>query len=619
MRITPFLTCFNYYGIFTGSTGSVIGAYDFNSGSGTALVYNILHPTGQNFSGNNFYGPALPMLNVGKSGAAGNMTGMGAFRIGYEVSGDFGLLIDATYDNCNRYVTGSGIGQVIVSNTSGSLTGFYIGIDEANQLYLSTSGYTKTLYSEIKPRNLIFVNLGNNNTIEFGYFDPHSNEIISESATVPVIQNTFNTLYLGGMLTYGLTTERITGFYGRLNNSILFNKPIGFAEASGCLECIFVTGSGTGTPSVSTVQMPVITGYVFSGVSETYINGYLPTTGQVLTANNTIVNVVFPSGVTGSRQGSEIATVLTGMSTMVITGEIPWLFSKGNEYNSLVAYTLQFKEGLVSGDTVEIYTFPRFNNFVNLIIEDQNFPSHSGFIQLIGNGLVETRDVDYIVQGNNVISGFYEDDSLRYDILTGRSIITAFSGWWARAKTLMSGGSFYPSSAQFNETIDTGRIIITGITGSRISRYSDVYLNGQKLVSGVHYNMIDDSVSGWFGSATGLNVVVLNPYFLPDYTGDFTYHPTGGPATGFNSIEDSELAFLPNYAVYTRSYVELTGTMTLTGVTGFSEQIWVNGVRQREGYEYVRNYPCLMTSGNIDEPELPFNFYNNDSGYFNIE
>jgi hypothetical protein len=622
MKLGPFVRCFEYHGINTGISGSIVGAYDFSSGSGQSLIYNILYPSGQHFSGAGFYGPVLPLINVGRTGANGYLSGVSAYRIGYEVSGDFGLLLDLSYDNCNR--SGITTPNVIFSTTSGLATGlrdsFFVGIDGANQLFFSTSGFSKTLYHELKARSLAFVNYGNLTTVEFGIFDPFENSVVSEIVTLPYELKSINSLYLGGLLTYQATgVGGLTGFSGRIYNSILFQKPIGFLEASGCLECMFAIGSGTGARPVTTVSVPSITGYLFSGVSQPYITGYVPITGQVVTSNNSIINVLFPSGQTGVRIGEEVATVLTGMTVVRITGDPVWIFPKSVDYNSFVSYDIQFRVSLSSGDVVEIYTYSGFNTNVNHDVEDELFPKSTSFVQIIGNGLVETFGVDYGVQNNNVISGFFEDDSLRYDTLTGGSIITGFSGYWSRAKVPLTGGGYFPPSAQFDETTVSGRILITGVTGSYIPANSDVYLNGQKLASGVHYIYADASVSGWYGSVTGLNVVVLNPSFLPDFTGEFAYSPTGGPATGIISIEDSELAFLPNYGVFTRYYSELIGSLTIySGVTGFSEQVWVNGVRQRPEADYIRNMPCLLTSGDVSEPTVPFNFYKNDTGYFNI-
>lgn len=625
MNFTPFSTCIRYNGIATGISGSMIGAYDFASGSGTALVYNALYPTGQHFSGSNYYGPVLPLVNVGSTGATGALTGLGAYRIGYEVSGDFGLVIDSFYDRCRRYVsTGSGLAYVLASTASGLQTGlgsdFYLGVDEANQLFVAASGARKTLHYELQARSLVFLNYGSQKNIEFGVFDPLQNKLVSTSLVMPTSGKLTNTVYMGGILNYNSPLRDVTGYYGLLKHAVLFRKPVSILEGSGCYECLYAIGSGTGATTVTSITVPAITGYQFSGRNESYISEFVPITGQVTLANNTTVNLVFPSGLTGTRQADEIATVLTGFVTITTTGSPSAFFSKSvADYYSYAMYDIEFKQPLVSGDYLEIYTFSGYNSNVGLGINNLIFPTTTGFVQLIGNGLAETRDFDYFVDTHNIISGFYADDNLIYDVATGASLISPFSGWWARGKVQMSGGTFYPTSAQFNETIDTGRILVTGITGAPLPPASDVYLNGQKLVSGLHYKLVDNSVSGFFGAITGLTVLVIDPSYISDFNGYFLYHPTGGLPTGVDSVDDSELTVLPNYGSFIRYTEDVTGQHSVySGVTGFTEQVWLNGVRQKLGSDYVKNCACSMVSGTSSDDTNTFNFFNNNTGYFNI-
>jgi hypothetical protein len=622
MKFSPFSNCISYNGISTRASGSMVGAYDFTSGSGSAVIYNLLYPSGQNFSGNNYYGPVFPIINVGASGATGALTGLGAYRIGYEVSGDFGLVIDNVYDRCRRFTTsGSGIGYILASTASGFTTGFgtnfYLGVDEINQLYVAASGTRKTLHYELQPRNLVYLNYGNRKTVEFGVYDPQENRLTSATLTLPNSGTDTNSVYMGGILRYSADT---TGFYGALKHAVLFRKPVSILEGSGCYECLYAIGSGTGAPVVTTIAVPAITGYQFSGRNESYVSGIVPITGTVTLADNSTVSVVFPSGLTGTRQAEEVASVLTGMIIITTTGLPSAFFSKSvADYYAFATYDIELKYPLASGDYLEIYTYSGYNANVGLDIYALTFPTTTGFVQLYGNGLAETNGVDYIVDTHNEISGFYDDDNLIYDIATGASLVSPFSGWWARGKVIMSGGSFYPTSAQFNETVDTGRIIITGVTGARLPASSDVYLNGQKLVSGVHYKIIDNSVSGYFGAQTGLACLVIDPSYVSDFNGYFLYHPTGGLPTGVESVDDSELTILPNYGSFIRYTEDVTGQHNIfSGITGFSEQVWLNGVRQRLNVDYFKNVPCSVISGISPEDTNTFNFFNNETGYFNI-
>ena len=618
MQIAPFLSCTSYNGISTGISGSIIGAYDFTSGSGLNVRYNLLYTTGSHFSSGILYGPNLPLVSVGITGAnSSSFSGINSYRLGYQVSGDFGVLLDITQNGCSR--TGSGISTILASNNSGTSSGFLVGIDEANQLFMTSSGYSKTLYYELKPRNLVYFNLSKQNNFDFGLYDPLTNLIISESIQLPT-QSLLNTIYLGGITNYSSSFGPLTGFSGQINNGVLFNKPIGFTEASGCFECLYAISIGSGTAPVSNLIIPVITGYIFSGRNEAYYTGFTNSTGQIITSNGTIVNLVFPSGLTGTRQADETAIVLTGLSYRSVTGDTPIYFNKNlSEYDDFTLFDIQFNQSLVSGDVVEVYTYSGFNPRVNKTVNNFNYPNRF-FTQIICDGLAETNNVDYFVLPDSTISGFFDDDILFYDHTTGASIISSFSGFWSRGKTLMSGGSYYPTQAQFNEVIDTGRIIITGLTGSLLPTYSDVYLNGQKLISGLQYKMIDDTVSGWFGGQAGLNVLVIDPSYISDAYVGFLYSPTGGLPTGIYDIEDSELTVLPNFKTFNRYWSQITGNTNLyQAITGISEQVWVNGIRQKQNGDYIKNFPCMGSSGISSDLGLSFNFFSNDTGYFNIQ
>lgn len=624
MKTSTFLNCLSYNGVSTGTSGTVLGIYDFASGSGInnnlSLIYNLLNPTGSHYSGNAIYGPALPLVSVGTGNVSGNQfSGLNAYRMGFTVSGDFSVLLDIDYNGCARST--SNVSYVLLSTadaTTGLSGNFYIGINDVNRLYFETSGYLKTLSYELKPSNMVYVSLGNRKSVEFGVFDIQTQSIFSERVTLSGSQNLINKLYVGGFLNN--TNKSYTGFSGKIYSAVLNNKTLDLTGLSNCAMCMFATGAISGSPTVTNISIPYVTGYSFSGFLESVITGYTSSTGTIIKADNSTVSLVFPSGMTGLKQTSEIASILTGNAIFQITGTTPVAFQ--NDTGRIFSYTkydVEFDYQLVSGDTVEIYTYPSFNPYVSIDVNDLTYPTSTRMIQLVGNGLIETKDADYaVIRGK--ISGFALDDTLMYDSLTGTSLVTAFSGWWSRDKVTMSGGSFYPTGAQFNETIDVSRIILSGITGARFSLNSDIYMNGQKLVSGFHYKLIDDSVSGWCGGVTGLTIAVLDPNVLPALVVNGLFHPTGGLPTGIDSVEDAELAIIPNFGVYTKYYLDVTGALNAySGVTGFNEQVWVNGVRQRLDSDYTRNFACTTASGILDEPETPFNFFNNETGYFNIE
>ncbi len=611
MKPSSFIDCVSYNGVATGATGSVVGLYDLGSGV-SSIKYNLIYPTGYHFSGAQIFGPAVPLVSVGPFQAQNyQFTGRNTYRVGHTVSGDFSLLLDIDYSGCARNTTG--VAYVLFS-TADAPTGsgtFYIGVDEANRLFLQSSGQSKTLGVELHENNLVYVGLGKQKYLSFGVFDLLNQKLIAENIVFSGEQNLINKLYIGGFLNN--TNTAYTGYFGKIHNAIYSNKPLDVSGVHHCANCIFATGFSTGAIPVETVLVPSITGYLLSGINELIVTGITPITGTIGTFDGSTLNVIFPSGLTVSTQTQEIASVLTGSIPLQISGNRPITFHKDTgKLNGFLKYDVEVDFTMSSGDYVEIYTFPQYNPNVSLAVNGFEFPTSSQFVQIIGNGLVETNNVDYyVVRGQ--ISGFVEDDILIHDLLTGSSLVSPLSGYWARDKVALSGGGFFPSSAQFSES--NGNVVITGITGGRITYQHDIYYNGQKMRSGYHYFLKDD-----YSGFEGITVAVLSGNLIPPLLVEPLYHPTGGFPTGVLSVEESEISFIPNYHKFTKYAIDITGdTALIRDVTGFSEQVWVNGVRQRIVADYVKNFKCTLSSGIVDPPHIPFNFYNNETGYFNID
>jgi hypothetical protein len=611
-----FLNCINYNGIFTGNSGAIVGIYDFGSGS-SGVFYNLIYPTGLSFSGSQVYGPTYPLISVGKNISGYQFTGVNAYRIGYTFSGDFGLVLDIDYSGCARNTTGTAYTLISTASSPTGLSGsFLIGINDANQVFFETSGFTRTLGYELRDKNFVYVGLGNQKSIEFGVFDYLNQTLVSESFSLDTLQNTINTIYIGSYLTYSGTSY--TGYFGKINNAVFSDKTLDLSGVSSCSNCLFVTGQTTGALQVTNLTIPIVTGYLTSGVSGQTITGYVPFTGTITKSDNTTISVVFPSGLTTLAKIEDLTTILTGSTQVSITGgNVPIFLTDPNKINPFVSYNIQFDFSLGSGDYVEVQTYPYFASNINIPILNEDYPSNTGFIQVVGNGLVETKDVDYFVVRNK-ISGFFDDDLLAFDVMNTRPIVMAYSGYWTRDAIPLSGGAMYPPFPQFDEI--TGDVVILSISGTGMTFDTEVYLNGQKLRTGYHYTLVDDGISGYnFYGISGAVDLLLHSNNLPFLIVNPLYSPTGGLPTGIASVEDSELTIFTRYGQFNNFIYDLTGTTSiLTGITGFSERVWVNGIRQRLNSDYVKTFKCSVASGISAPPSVPFNFYNNENSYFNI-
>ncbi len=617
MKVSPYLDCASYFGIATGQTGSIEGLYDLGSGINN-IIFNLLHTTGSHYNSGHIYSPIYPLISVGIERPTNQIfSGVNCYRVGYTHSGDFGLIIDFNYSGCNKTTTG--VSNILFS-TQDSYTGnsdtFYIGINDANRLYYGTSGRYKQSAYELRTRNLFYISLSERKYLTYGVFD-YLNQIYDNNVLeLETDQQLTNKIYIGNFLNN--TSQDFTGFFGRINEVILLNENITTEEIANCCNCLFVTGQ-TNTPNVTQYYLPLVTGYVLSGITGAVQTGATLISGQIPNAAGELINVVFPSGLFQNIQTGQITMLLTGGVNINLTGKDFVSFNNDtSRINAFNVFNIEFNCPLYSGDIVEIYGHNAFNPHVNLSILNFEYPQTDFFAQVVGNGLVETNGTDYYVI-RNLITGFYQDDRLNYDIYSGGSAIMPYSGFWPRARQLLSGNIYFPTTGQFGERSGT---MITGfISGSPITEKSNFFLNGQKLISGIHYRIHNDQSFNYYG----LNGYVVEFYpsgsgILSDFVADVLRAPNGS-GTGIGEIQDAELTKLDTWDTYYNRYLyEITGTKNIIeNITGFSEQVWLNGVRQYEEVNYYKLFTCnTFSSGIVSGPDTPLLFLNNTIDFFNI-
>jgi len=232
-----------------------------------------------------------------------------------------------------------------------------------------------------------------------------------------------------------------------------------------------------------------------------------------------------------------------------------------------------FNGGLFSGDVVEIYTYSGFNSNFGFPITNLLNPLVSN-AQIYGNGLAETLGVDYTVAFNQALIGFDSNDILQYDIYPATYTM--------------------PYTTSYIQTGTTGSnfVNITGTSGITISGFNyDMYLNGQKMASGVNY-----SYSGSTLTVSGNDLTDIN-----DPSGDFL-----------------EIKFIPLYPNLIAHSYELTGNQNyISGISGFSEQVWVNGMRQLAGLDYLKVPRCRFCTSTFNNPNYQFSLYTTISTQLN--
>ena len=205
---------------------------------------------------------------------------------------------------------------------------------------------------------------------------------------------------------------------------------------------------------------------------------------------------------------------------------------------------------------------------------------------------------------------------------------------------------WYPKFAQFIET-GNDTVTITGVSGENgfVSVHDkDIYLNGQKLIYGKGYQTGMHSAyvcsdPQWLtkpdceddGDTWSVESVLPSLVLLPDLPG-WAYEGTmatfnNGTVYMPDNVFAPELCFVPKTTGDTPNIlvrdVSVAPDATVGGITdplsGFSELVWLNGLRQQKRLDYQKGLECSLSKTFTIFEENPMVFYNNSADSINIE
>jgi len=618
MNTGAFFTCLNLLGIETGNSVQLQGIYSPASGT-SSYLFNQLYSTGYHIYNGNLFAGATPLINVYNNPVTNNyFSGNNGFRAGYQHNGNFSVLMDIQYSGCNRFSNQSSCIQNVLLSTcdtsAGFGSGFAIVINDANRLTLKSQNINYTLSQELSVRDFVYVSLTENQYVNFGVYRPSDNFLYVENVSVPYGSLNTNAIYFGNFLSG--SDSRFTGFFGNINTILLFSDDLSMGDVTTCATCNMVSGY-TSVATNQTFSGFQLTGMAYSGVQYYVQTGSSYVTGYVTSHTGGQIPIVYPSGLMTFLTSGEVTSPLFNQVALQTSGQTIQFQFDPTILAGFSTYQVQFQLPLTSGDVLEISTYPQYNSNVALITTNNLYPSNTGYIQIFANGLAETLNQDYIVNRNQM-SGFNESDLLSYDVLPTNGYVTAYSGYWQNEKLLLSDENYFPSEPQYYEPTGSlsGQVLITGLSGICVgnpfypSFGYDIFMNGQKLVSGLQY-AISLSGAGFVVSLSGDNLAPVDMTPL--------YPPAGGLPTGAYA-QGNELSFLPYWNNVQKQIIFINTTVATTGLIGFSEQIWVNGIRQVRNNDYFRVSPCSTINETITFPALNFTIYNseNDGGYWNF-
>lgn len=579
-------------------TGNILGIYDLNSGN-SELIFNLKHSNANHYQNGYINASVLPLVNVGTPVVNSRFDGNQIVRLGWENSQSSWTLLLKTINSgyCSPSIFGNKYSLVSTFNQNVS-SGFDLSISETHRLiftYPSSTGIpdSYTLPQEVPQNAFIWVSCGGNQFYNFGFYDFEQNSGVAGFFKGETNKYS-NIIYIGGQFKTSLLPEvyQNADFYGQINNVLFLSGSLNGGTIDDCIECFYSTGMQS-VSFTGIVDVVTVTGFQYTQILENSITGYSYTVGTMPTENSNI-SIVYQSPLTGEVVVTETFLPLTGVSGRIYTGyeqEVPLYDFNSRMANSL--FRLEFDSTLMSGDSLIVITHQKANQNLNQKMSDLILPSHTGYPLIFNNGVLETSGVDYQIENFNLISGFDLTDATSVDWHGIQVQTIDFSGLWESGRVyapeLMSPSTYFPPTSQFPQGIN-GEIYLTGKNGLQY----DLYLNGQRLERG----------GLWDTGLSGLTpLIALSGRLLPFLEMDVTTGATG-QVLSINSVHSNELILVPieNSGIYYNFIVNSDETSVFTGYfSGFSPQVWVNGMRLTSEWDFIQLRECSLITGFEDD------------------
>jgi hypothetical protein len=498
----------------------------------------------------------------------------GNFRVFYTFEEGAGSVINSV-PNAQSLYTGSlsSVGDFWSKPGSGYVTGNYITVQNASGI--NSNFWTSIFaYEKVNERGtILFSSLAGTSGYEIGITD--SNKLYFKAANQISVHSS-TSLGSKGIVSVGYMPNNVTlGCYNpnaQTMESQSFNYNFGLTRSDDwklmpgtgyidyylhfddCYSSRVLSQLGSGFWAyftgiiypVTTYSQNVITGYQTITVNQTGITGY-----QISTAGGGGINYYtgeFPSSytsvpLTGIYSSSTYSSGVSGLQTYLVTGT--------------PIYGYQILSGYISS-----FGMDKIQIIQDYGVDNGDFVKVSSATLPFDNNYNYTTSYQYL----GFLAGVY-NTGLFNIFQNGLAVVD--SGW------LYTGGYLYLTGANVPDVVTfdlvSGNQILLSITGNSMSfSYTgqEVYLNGVNLASGRDF-VTNGTNFVLTGNNTGLSGFLFDfPYGFPPITGFFTVR------TGVNFLKGSS-------------------------------QVYINGIRQVLGADYVEGTRFDMLSGN---------YYNNQQG-----
>ena len=546
-------------------TGNLVAFYSFDNPSGK-VVFNQLYSSGDHFitgDSSKIDVDLYPAISVGSTSNPTSSTPAGSGYFDYTDRLQVGTGINVedwcVFFNFLQSTPPSGVSSSILASTMSNpndTSGVNIGLNAANKVYvdfINSSGNRQTYVHSQELSNFNnLVSVGKDGeSLEIIYHDFINDKNDLEVVDVSGAKNSTD-WFIGAMPTmYG----GYTGFSGYFDDILITKGGYAAAAKNIISDAFFTTGLESGYNKEVVVYSNEVTGRTlnYTGVTGTGVTGY----ENVLVDTVNGVPIYNSSGVTGLLTGITVEYLTGGLniSGTGISGVEPYNDFDFNYANKYADNCLIFNKKIDTSLKYEIYTFNSgytgqqvqgLNEELIYNYDDNTFITLTGYsgqnlnVYMDGSAVYSGSGFsfnDYLVE---FTGSFDIENTGIYDFISGQQVATSYTG---------SAGTISLTDAKnFNK---------------------DVYLDGKKLISGIE----------WSGTASAIEIDASSSesgtyFFLPLHSEAYTYL-SGNRITGAA-------------AQFINSNTKL-----------INEQIWLDGLRQKEGVDYTKTSTYSILNSKI--------------------
>jgi hypothetical protein len=560
--------------------------YNFSNISGDLIVFNELYPTSSQYNEGCIVFDNNPGFIVGYNpsgfndfSGSGFFNGNAIFRISKNIEYD-NWTVFLGYQNSGCDIERE-IGTVLIANKENIYdeSGFCLGFNGAGKYFIEQreNDLNKTFTTNFAGQKNALLSLSkNNNDFEISIHDVANNSHKTESFLLENY-NPSNLWFLGNAYN---TNQYYTGLKGYIDDFVMISGFISSNKRIELAKALFLTGY---IPPTSILKQEYFLkndniSYTQNEIIGTGITGYQNITiGTIPRKEGDPISICLKSGLTGLLYGDVIKFVKTnnsGIRNYYERQPEEFLYDK----NLMLKYadsSLRFLNVLDEKDICEIYSFLTnsteiknlnlFDAFTDSVYLD--IPYSNQNINLYLNGVKQQAvsnqenlniSGDYYLKDpqNIYSSGIYEAliDDINYYSITNSGIYINYTG-------IQQDQPLCPNN--FNNIL---------------------YLNGQKLISGINYYI------------SGNNFYLKNNQILS--TG--VIHIT-------NDIND--------YLAYTsgNGYEIQSIAKQLS-----NEKIWINGILQIQNKDYLKAGCVTLLPSDYISKSKNYLIYDNESNFFNL-